>query len=58
VAKIIEPVQTVLTFKRQPKEVIALDQDGMSTEMRLPLRGKSVTIDSGEYRSFYYLVRF
>jgi hypothetical protein len=55
---IIEPVQTTLTFKRQPKEVIALDQDGLPTDKRLPLNGKTVTIDTGTYQSFYYLVRF
>jgi hypothetical protein len=55
---IVEPVKTMLTFKRQPREVIVLDQDGMLTETRLPLNGNKVTIDTGIHRSFYYLVRF
>ena len=55
---VIEPVQTKLTFARKPKEVLALDQDGLLTTEKLRLDGKSVSIDTGEYKTFYYLVRF
>ena len=55
---IIEPVQAQLTFKRQPKSVTPLDQDGQLMPTPLPMKGATLDLNTADSKTIYYLVNF
>jgi hypothetical protein len=55
---ILEPVKTTIEFKRTPKSVTALDDDGHPREGVVNLQGRVLQLDTGEHKSIYFLVKF
>lgn len=55
---IIEPVKAHIAFKRTPKSIVPLDQNGNATGTTLPLKNNGVDLDTAEHKTIYYLVTF
>ncbi|MFA5533084.1 MAG: hypothetical protein WDA19_01200 [Mariniphaga sp.] len=53
----MEPVKASISIKNKSNfEVIALDQDGLLTGEKVPVKKNSFTIDGEKYQTLYYLI--